>query len=117
MDVVVLIVLVVGMGLAWWWLSRRRRELLDREEPEEPTLSGAPEVFTRDALVNRSRRFDPGAWDDSPDAAGSPTASPREDGDLPTFLDREYLERRNRPAAPAADEEPPAAPPAPPHPS
>jgi len=100
-EYVVLIVLVIGMGLAWWWLSRRRRALLGGDEPpEEPVEAGPPEVFTREALVNRSRRFDPGAWDDNADASSPAATEPGDPDELPTHLDRDYLERRNRPAVP-----------------
>jgi len=109
-DYVVLIVLVIGLGLAWWWLSRRRRQLLpDDDEPAStgPGHPGPPEVYTRDALVNRSRQFDPGAWDDSADDA-TPTPAAEDGADTPpAYLDRDYLERRNPPAATPSEEVPP----------
>ncbi len=48
----------------------------------------------RATQLNRDRTFDPRNWDNAPDAGG-------EDGDLPRFFDRDYLEKRARGEDPA----------------
>ena len=112
-----LLALVAGaMGVGWWWLGRRRKELLgDSDDPASLIPredQGPPEVITREALVNRSRRFDPSGWDDTPDAAA---ATPSDPDELPTHFDRSYLERTGKrtpePGVPPGD--PVASPPAP----
>ncbi len=107
MEYLLLALAAGAMGVGWWWLGRRRKELLGgSDDPASlipPADPGPPEVFTRESLVSRERRFDPAAWDDGP---GGDTAGPGDPDDLPTRFDRSYLERTSRkpPApTPAAD--------------
>ncbi len=113
-----LVAVAVIVAVAWWW-RRRRPDPVDDEwvlppadsGPGFPALGGSGEergsgaergpVIDRDFLLRRDRTFDPSRWDNSPDAAPDDRglvggdATPAED-DLPRFLDREYLERRQR---------------------
>lgn len=117
---IIFLVLAIGMmALIWWWLKRRRTELLGGTS-EESGDGGWPTqqpTLNRDALVNRSREFDPSAWDDSPDPGRSrpakpsaprpaparpaptrpaPAGSSANEDEPPVFFDREFLERRQR---------------------
>lgn len=112
MDPVYTLVVIVALAaLIGWWVLRRRRPMPEEDEwrlpPEESTGAGpaAPlpaQRFDRDALVNRSRAFDPTRWDDTPDPAGDDAESEdpedavaeEEVEDLPRFFDRDYLRRR-----------------------
>ena len=114
MELALLGLAAVAMGVGWWWLGRRRKQLLgDSDDPasllpgDDP---GPPEVLSREALLGRSKAFDPSAWDDSPDGGAAGSGEPE---DLPSRFDRSYLERTSRrpaddSAAPAADPAPPA---------
>lgn len=115
---IIFVVLAVGlMAFAWWWLKRRRRELLGDSEPSgDAGWPAEQQALTRDALVNRSREFDPSAWEDGPDpapagerpassrpapvrhqAARPAQARPAEDEDeAPAYFDREFLERQRQ---------------------
>lgn len=119
MEYLLLALAAVAMGVGWWWLGRRRKALLgDSDDPSSLLPSadpGPPEVFTRESLMGRPRRFDPNAWDDGETGRAAEPADP---DDLPTRFDRSYLERTSRrpvtPSSPAdsgAAAEP-AAPPA-----
>jgi len=52
-------------------------------------------------VLGRTRAFDPSGWDDTPDGAAGPAAEP-EPGELPKFLDRDYLQRKDRDGRPPA---------------
>lgn len=106
-EIIFVAVTVALMATAWWWLKRRRRELLG--DAGESHATGAepaePQALTRDALVNRSRAFDPNAWDDGPDpvatapraTAPAPGPAPAADEtEPPAYFDREFLERQRR---------------------
>lgn len=110
---IIFLVLAVGMmALAWWWLKRRRRELLGGSEPSDDTgWPAEPQALTRDALMTRSREFDPSAWDDSPDpsateakptparpapARPAPVRPGNDEDEAPAYFDREFLERQRR---------------------
>lgn len=104
MDVMVLwifgAVAVVVIAILWWW-RRRRTSGTDPEwapDPAEdagPRLGAAttPQVFDRNSLVNRSRLLDPSKWDNTPD--GEVDGEGTEPGDLPRYLDRDYLRRQS----------------------
>lgn len=108
---VVLVVLTVAGAL---WLNRRHRQLvgddptaLVADAGEPPREEGPPPVLDRDALLAGRRPFNPAGWDDTPDdlpddgaADGSAKAGP-EGEELPTYLDREFLARRERKDPPA----------------
>lgn len=109
---IIFLVLAVGlMAFAWWWLGRRRRELLgdDGKLLSDPELPDEPQALTREALVHRSRAFDPTAWDDSPDPSAAadqpivgrpssarpiPTQPADDEDEAPSYFDREFLERQ-----------------------
>lgn len=96
-----LLVLVAGSAGVWWWLKRRRGQA-SGGRADAAADAGPPEVFNREALLNRPRSFDPGGWDDSPDGDSTPAASGRVTaGDPPDRLDRSQLTRPARPT-PAA---------------
>lgn len=108
MEWLILAVLVGAMVAALLALRRRRTPVEEDEWTLPPIAGAAPEgptheVLDRDALLNRSRTYDPRGWDDTPDgeepeddlsAAGGP-GDPVE-GDLPRYFDRDYLESRKR---------------------
>ncbi|MCW5954638.1 MAG: hypothetical protein KIT69_20490 [Propionibacteriaceae bacterium] len=115
---IIFVVLAVGlMAFIWWWLKRRRRELLgdSGEQPDGAPRPAEPQALTRDALMHRSREFDPSAWDDGPDSpavTGKPASRPAparpaptraapvrpadDEDDAPAYFDREFLERQRR---------------------
>jgi hypothetical protein len=115
-DPLLVLVLIVVAAVAgvWWWWRRRRPEPVedewvlppDESGPAAPAASGSmpgerPPVFDREFLVNRDRTFDPTRWDNTPDAAPNDLGliggeEPPAQDDLPRFLDREFLERRQR---------------------
>jgi len=118
------ILVLIGLGAAVGlvvWCSRRQRAPIEEDDWALPSASDIaaedlpPQVLDRDALLSRSRAFDPNAWDDSPDtapddstadeadseAAGAAdpwevTQAPDAPTDLPRFFDRSYLEARER---------------------
>lgn len=109
---VVLVALTVAGAV---WLHRRHRQLVGDDptalvaDAGEPLRDEGPApVLDRDALLARRRPFNPAGWDDTPDddtpddhtrdggapAADDGAAPAREE--LPTYLDREFLARRER---------------------
>jgi len=64
--------------------------------PAAPSASGRGVILDREFLLKRDRTFDPRNWDNSPDPVGFVPGEAEVEGDLPTFFDREYLEKRAR---------------------
>ena len=98
----IVIVVALAAGVLFWWLRRRavapvedEWQLPAEQGDHAPASTPEPQILDRDAVLRRNRAFDPSNWDDTPDGAGaSPAAA--EPGDLPTYFDREYLERKKR---------------------
>ena len=102
LAVVIGLVVVVGAAGAWWLLRRRTPAPAEDEWelPPEETASPqplGPQLLDRNALLHRNRVLDPTKWDNTPDGPDSSTAAADEPDDLPRVLDRDYLERRQRP--------------------
>jgi len=99
----IVIVIVLAAGAVFWWLRRRSATpvedewQLPPEQGEQAHVSPpAPQILDRESVLRRSRVLDPSKWDDTPDGAGASPAAEAEPGDLPTYFDREYLERKKR---------------------
>jgi len=118
------ILVLIGLGAAVGlvlWRSRRQRAPIEEDNWALPSASDIaaedlpPQVLDRDALLSRSRAFDPNAWDDHPDTASDDSPAdeaatgpagaadpwevadaPESSNDLPRFFDRSYLEARER---------------------
>jgi len=96
----IVIVIALAAGGVFWW-QRRRSAVPVEDEWQLPPDQGdqaqaaapEPQILNRDSVLRRSRAFDPSKWDDTPDGAAAP-AEEAEPGDLPTYFDREYLERK-----------------------
>ncbi|MEA4943811.1 MAG: hypothetical protein VB080_05150 [Propionicimonas sp.] len=124
MEYLIGVLLVVAVGGFFWFRKRRREQAPVEDDWAGITgTAGAPEVLSRDALLNRAHTFDPDSWDDAADpepapkprpnrsapAAGTRPASgegqpaprpqPADDAE-PTFLDRDFLKSRERRDAP-----------------
>lgn len=117
MDPVLVVLLVVGVLaalVAVWWVRRGRDGASGAdagfgppEQLDHPAAPPEPHAFDRQWLLNRSREFDPGAWDDTPDGTGGaaaprpaaprPAAPGEEPGEEPPQrFDRAFLERREQ---------------------
>lgn len=106
------VIAAVGFGGLWWLRSRRNQIPADADDWTLPPPDGRaageppPQVLDRSMLTDRGRAFDPRGWDNAPDdepGGDTDDLQPEEDPeDLPTFFDREYLEKRRRKEAPDA---------------
>lgn len=111
---VIAIVLVAITAAGAWWLHRRHREVVgdgdgaDWPTSAGPTVDDAPApLLDRDALLRGRRPFNPSGWDDTPDdepASEAPATDPGQpqDGELPTYFDRDFLAKRQRKDDPEA---------------
>lgn len=97
----IVIVIALLAGVAFWWLRRRSAVPVEDEwqlPPERgdkaPAAPAAPQILDRESVLGRNRVFDPSKWDDTPDGAEASPAEEAEPGALPTYFDREYLERK-----------------------
>ena len=98
----VISVIAVVAGAVFWWFRRRASSTPVEDDWEVPAERGQsvpashpePQILDREAVLRRSRVFDPSKWDNTPE--GSLAAEESEPGDLPRFFDRDYLERKKR---------------------
>ena len=98
----VIIVIAVAAGAVFWWNRRRAASAPVEDEWQLPPEHGEsvpasppePQILDREAVLGRSRVFDPSNWDNSPEGASAAPAEEPEPGDLPKFFDRDYLDRK-----------------------
>ena len=109
----IIIVIVLAAGGVFWWRRRRSAAPVEDEWQLPPESNDqahvsppAPQILDRESVLRRSRVLDPSKWDDTPDGApdgtGASAAGEAEPGALPTYFDRDYLERKKRGEASAS---------------
>ncbi|MGV8908243.1 MAG: hypothetical protein ACOH1Y_04615 [Propionicimonas sp.] len=103
----IVIVVALAAGVVFWWLRRRsvapvedQWQLPPEQGEQTPAFPQEPQILDRESVLRLDRAFDPTNWDDTPDGAGSSPAEEAEPGALPTYFDRDYLERKKRGEAP-----------------
>lgn len=112
-TLVIVILIAVAAAVVFLWTRRRaspppagdgRTTPRSVTEPRRSVPPPEPQVLNRNMVLGRNRAFDPTQWDDTPDGSeddgaddgpGEPVGDPSGE-DLPQFLDRDYLERKQR---------------------
>lgn len=113
------LLLVLAAVAVWWW--RRRRPASPAEDEWTPPAQdtggrpapAGPALLNRDMVLKRDRVLDPTKWDNTPDredrgAAEDPTGEGQtaDTAEPPRFIDRDYLQRRDRAEGPGAGPDP-----------